>query len=347
MSPVFYMFTDRERGYRVIEAITGARMHPGWFRIGGLSMPTCRTAGTGWCANSWTGCRSGSTTTTAWCCATRFFAPAPSAIAAYDTATALDWGVTGPGLRATGCDWDVRKARPYGGFENFEFEVPTGTHGDCYDRTLVRVEEIRQSLRIIRQCLDHMPSGPIKADHPLTTPPPRERMLHDIETHDPSFRRRQLGAGGAGRRSHRPGRDGARADAVSRSSPTARPRAIARRIRTPSFPHLQMISAIAPGHDGGRPRRLSRQHRLRDVGRRPMTLSTANHQSDPRRRRAPRRRRRRRCWKRLKLVQAAEGWVSDAHLAEAAHDARRHHRRDRQPRHLLQPHLPLARSARP
>src|SRR3546814_10972243 len=89
---------------------------------------------------------------------------------------------TGGGLRATGLGYDLRKARPYCGYENFDFEVPTGTRGDAYDRLIVRVEEMRQSVRIIRQCLDNMPSGPYKADHPLPTPPPKERTLEDIDT---------------------------------------------------------------------------------------------------------------------------------------------------------------------
>src|SRR5690606_11841016 len=81
-------------------------------------------------------------------------------IAAYNTAEAIEWGVTGPGLRATGCNYDLRKARPYSGYENFDFEVPLGARGDIYDRTVVRAEEMRQSVRIIRQCLENMPSGP-------------------------------------------------------------------------------------------------------------------------------------------------------------------------------------------
>ena len=71
-------------------------------------------------------------------------------IGAYDTQEALEWGVTGPGLRATGLNWDLRKQRPYGGYDQIPFDVPTAVNGDTYDRCVVRVEEMRQSLRIIR-----------------------------------------------------------------------------------------------------------------------------------------------------------------------------------------------------
>ncbi|MFQ9621788.1 MAG: hypothetical protein ACLR17_05015 [Enterobacteriaceae bacterium] len=87
------------------------------------------------------------------------------------------------GLRATGIGFDVRKWRPYSGCENFDFEIPTGGGvSDCYTRVMLKVEELRQSLRILQQCLDNMPEGPFKADHPLTTPPPKERTLQHIET---------------------------------------------------------------------------------------------------------------------------------------------------------------------
>ena len=103
-------------------------------------------------------------------------------IGVYTQQEAIDWGITGPGLRATGCDWDVRKKRPYGGYDQFDFDVPVSHNGDCYDRAELRIEEMRQSLRIIRQCLDNMPGGPYKSDHRLTTPPPKERTMEDIET---------------------------------------------------------------------------------------------------------------------------------------------------------------------
>jgi NADH-quinone oxidoreductase subunit C/D len=95
---------------------------------------------------------------------------------------AIAWGGTGPFLRATGVDWDLRKKKPYGGYNHFEFDVPVGVHGDSYDRLVVHTEEIRQSLRIMEQCLKNMPSGDYKADHPLATPPRKERTMHDIET---------------------------------------------------------------------------------------------------------------------------------------------------------------------
>jgi NADH-quinone oxidoreductase subunit C/D len=100
----------------------------------------------------------------------------------FTTEEAIEWSVTGPMLRATGFDWDFRKKRPYSGYEQFEFDIPTGARGDCYDRAVVRVAEMRQSLRIIEQCLKNMPPGPYKSDHPLTTPPLKERTMHDIET---------------------------------------------------------------------------------------------------------------------------------------------------------------------
>ncbi len=181
MSPVFYMFADRERLFGIVEAITGGRMHPAWFRIGGVAQDLPR----------------------GWDTMVREFIDAMPArldhyqrmamdnsilrqrtveIGTYSAREALEWGITGPSLRATGVDFDLRRDRPYGGYDQFDFEVPLGSRGDCYDRAVVRVEEIRQSLRIIRQCLDNMPEGPYKSEHRLTTPPPKERTLHDIET---------------------------------------------------------------------------------------------------------------------------------------------------------------------
>jgi NADH-quinone oxidoreductase subunit C/D len=245
MSPVFYMFADRERLFGIVEAITGARMHPAWFRIGGVA----QDLPIGWDTMMRT-----------------FIDSMPARLDHYDkmvmqnkilqkrcidigvytTAEALDWGVTGPGLRATGLDWDIRKKRPYGGYDQFDFEVPTASNGDTFDRAVVRIEEMRQSLKIIRQCIDNMPEGPYKSDHRLTTPPPKERTMQDIETLIHHFLNVSWGpvipAGEAsvmieatkGQNSYHLISDGGTTSYRTR-------------IRTPSFPHLQQIPLITKG----------------------------------------------------------------------------------------------------
>jgi NADH-quinone oxidoreductase subunit D len=90
-------------------------------------------------------------------------------------------GVTGPVLRASGVKWDVRKAKPYAAYEEFDFEIPTGQNGDTYDRYLVRIAELRQSLRIITQAVDAIPEGPIMAKIPKVLKPPVGEIYHSIE----------------------------------------------------------------------------------------------------------------------------------------------------------------------
>ena len=181
MSPVFFTFNDRERAFGIIEAITGARMHPAWFRIGGLAADLPR----GWdkmirdfikylpprlIEYDRTIMRN------------RIFKARTQGVGAFTTDEAIEWGVTGPNLRACGFEWDFRKKQPYSGYDQFEFDIPTAKNGDCYDRAIVRVEEMRQSLRIIGQCVKHMPEGPYQSDHHLATPPVKDRTMHDIET---------------------------------------------------------------------------------------------------------------------------------------------------------------------
>jgi NADH-quinone oxidoreductase subunit C/D len=245
MSPVFYIFNDRERILDIVEAICGGRMHPSWFRIGGVAADLPK----GWDK-----------------LIRDFLKYFPPKLAEYDQALmrnvifrgrtigvgaytveqAMEWGVTGAGLRACGFDWDFRKKRPYSGYENFEFDVPIAHNGDCYDRALVRIGEMRESLRIIQQCVDNMPEGPFKADHPLTTPPVKEKTMHDIETLINHFLGVSWGpvmpAGEAfvGIEATK-GNNGyfLMSDGNTMSYRT--------RIRTPSFAHMQMLPAIAKG----------------------------------------------------------------------------------------------------
>jgi len=181
MSPVFYLFNDREKALGIIEAICGARMHPNWFRIGGVAQDL---------PNGWDRMFR------------EFIEYLPPRLDEYDRTIlhnqlfkartkgiggctvreAVDWGMVGPNLRACGLEWDARKKHPYACYDQLEFDIPTGTTGDCYDRAVIHVEEMRQSLRIIKQCVDNMPGGPCNADHPLAVPPPKARTMHDIET---------------------------------------------------------------------------------------------------------------------------------------------------------------------
>ena len=156
--------------------------------------------------------------------------------------------MTGPVLRACGFDWDFRKKRPYSGYDQFEFDIPTAQHGDCYDRAVVRVEEMRQSLRIIEQCVEaHAGRARTSRSHPLATPPLKERTMHDIETLITHFLSVSWGPvipAGRGARRHR-GDQG-----QQRLLPHQRrqhDRAYRVRIRTPSFAHMQMVPLLSRG----------------------------------------------------------------------------------------------------
>lgn len=94
---------------------------------------------------------------------------------------ALNWGFTGPMLRASGLPWDLRKSQPYEVYDQLDFDIPIGKHGDCYDRYLVRMAEMRECLKIVRQCLDKIPNGPVMMDDRKVAPPPRAEMKHSME----------------------------------------------------------------------------------------------------------------------------------------------------------------------
>jgi NADH-quinone oxidoreductase subunit C/D len=245
MSPVFFTFNDRERAFGIIEAITGARMHPAWFRIGGVAADLPK----GWDDMvkdfiKYLPPRLVEYDRTVM--QNRIFKARTKGIGSFTVAEAIDWGVTGPNLRACGFEWDFRKHQPYSGYDQFEFDIPTAQNGDCYDRAAVRIEEMRQSLRIIEQCVNHMPEGPYKSDHPLAAPPVKERTMHDIETLITHFLSvswgpvmpvgEALGAIEAAK-----GNNGYYL--VSDGSTVS----YRTRIRTPSFPHIQTVPFLSRG----------------------------------------------------------------------------------------------------
>lgn len=246
MTPVFLAFTDRQKIYDVIEFITGARMHPAWFRIGGVAhdLPN------GWdsllreCL-AWLPSRIAFYTKAS--LENSIFKKRACGIGSYNAIDALDWGITGAGLRATGVVFDIRKSRPYSGYENFDFEIPIGKGiSDCYTRVVLKIEEMYQSLYILEQCLENMPTGSFKADHPLTTPPIKAHVMRNIETLVTHFLQVSWGPVIPANESLQmvEATKGINSYYLISDGNTMSYRT---RIRTPSFPHLQQIPSVIRG----------------------------------------------------------------------------------------------------
>lgn len=207
MTVFLYCFREREDLFDAYEAVSGARMHATYYRPGGVArdlpdtMPQYK-------ASRWHNDREveklntnrqGSLLDFLWDFTERF----PGCVDEYETLltenriwkqrtvdigvvspeNALQWGFTGPMLRASGVAWDLRKKQPYAAYEHVDFDIPVGKTGDCYDRYLVRVAEMRQSNRIIRQCIQWLQNnpGPIRIDDQKVTPPNRVAMKSDME----------------------------------------------------------------------------------------------------------------------------------------------------------------------
>src|SRR5215470_15371250 len=180
ITPLLWAFEERERLLEFYERVSGARFHSAYFRPGGVhqDMPAGLAEDIhGFCETFPRRVDDLEELLTE----NRIFKQRTVDIGRIDAGSALDWGFTGPMLRASGVPWDLRKAQPYDAYESMDFDIPIGKNGDCWDRYLVRVEEMRQSLRIILQALDQMPGGPIKVDDQKVAPPKRGEMKHSME----------------------------------------------------------------------------------------------------------------------------------------------------------------------
>ncbi len=180
ITPSLWGFEEREKGMEFYDRVCGARLHANYFRPGGVArdMPVGLAEDMmDWCETFPVFLKD----LDALLSENTIFKQRTVDIGTVSKEDALDWGFSGPMLRGSGVAWDLRKSQPYDSYEEFDFDVPVGKTGDCYARYLVRMEEMRQSIRIMKQALENMPDGPIKVDDYKISPPPRAEMKSSME----------------------------------------------------------------------------------------------------------------------------------------------------------------------
>jgi NADH-quinone oxidoreductase subunit D len=246
VTPFLWAFEERELLMEFYERVSGARLHAAYYRPGGVhqDLPA------GILDDIW-----------AWSekfprvvsdiegllTENRIFKQRLVDIGIVSAEDAIAWGFTGPMLRASGVPWDLRKAQPYMVYDKMDFDIPVGKAGDCYDRYLVRVEEMRQSLKIIRQCIQSMPGGPATSVDRKVTPPPRgemkrsmEALIHHFKLYTEGF---HVPAGETYTAVEAPkGEFGVYLVSDGSNKPYRC------KIRAPGFPHLQAMEFCSKGH---------------------------------------------------------------------------------------------------
>jgi len=181
LTPFLWAFEEREKLMEFYERVSGARFHAAYIRPGGIAYDIPA----GLCHDIYLFCRQFASRIDEMeelLTKNRIFKQRLINIGTVDAETAINSGFTGVMLRGSGVSWDLRKSQPYEVYDQFDFDIPVGHNGDCYDRYLIRVEEMRQSVRIICQALDQLPEGAIKIDSNDITPPSRRDMKLSMET---------------------------------------------------------------------------------------------------------------------------------------------------------------------
>jgi NADH-quinone oxidoreductase subunit D len=246
ITPSLWSFEEREKLLEFYERVSGARMHAAYFRPGGVhqDMPA------GLAEDILEFCDTfpqvlddieGLLTEN------RIFKQRNVDIGVVSLEDAMDWGFTGVMVRGSGAAWDLRKAQPYDVYDRMEFDVPIGKHGDNYDRYVCRMDEMRQSLRIIRQCIAEMPDGPVASDDRKIVPPPRAEMKRSMEALIQHFKLYTEGF-------HVPAGETYTAVEAPKgefgvylvSDGTNKPYRC--KIRSPAFTHLQSLNFLSKGH---------------------------------------------------------------------------------------------------
>jgi NADH-quinone oxidoreductase subunit D len=246
-TPFLYAFQEREKIYQLHETLTGARITTSATRVGGMMADLPQ----GWTEQLRTFLRKFPDTLAEidhLLTRNQIHIGRTQGVGAITAADAINYGFTGPNLRASGVDYDVRKDRPYYDYETYDFEVPVGRHGDCYDRYLCRMEEMRQSVRILHQALDRLPGGPINVEDPTISLPSKTDCMSDMESMIHHFKLITEGI---------PAPEGDCYMAVEGSKGELGMYVVAEeggtkpvrwRVRPPSFVNLSVIPKLAEGH---------------------------------------------------------------------------------------------------
>lgn len=246
LTPMLWLFEEREKLMEFYERVSGARMHAAYIRPGGVhtDLPI------GLCDDIYTFCEqfpSRIDEMEEMLTGNRIWKQRLVDVGVVTAADALDWGFSGVMLRGSGVPWDLRKAQPYEIYPELDFEVPVGTQGDCYDRYVCRVEELRQSTRLVQQCLNLLEPGLVRVDDRKLSPPPRSEMKDDMESLIHHFKLYTEGY------SPPPGETYTACEAPKGefgvylvSDGTNRPYRC--HIRAPGFAHLQGLDFMAKGH---------------------------------------------------------------------------------------------------
>jgi NADH-quinone oxidoreductase subunit D len=180
LTPPLWGFEQRELLMEYYEGVSGSRMHAAYFRPGGVhqDLPDgMLDSMEAWIKQFYPFMKDIEKLLNE----NRIFRQRTVDIGVVNPQQALDWGFSGPMIRASGLPWDLRKSQPYDVYERMDFDIPVGRHGDCFDRYLVRMAEMRESLKIMTQCLEQMPAGPIKLPDQKITPPKRSELKRSME----------------------------------------------------------------------------------------------------------------------------------------------------------------------
>ncbi|AGJ98761.1 nadh-quinone oxidoreductase subunit D [Wolbachia endosymbiont of Drosophila simulans wNo] len=246
MTPLLWLFEEREKILEFYERASGARFHAAYIRPGGLAadIPEGLIEDIAKFIEQFPKYIDDVDDLLT---ENRIWKQRTVGISEISIKQALDWGFSGPMLRAAGLAWDLRKSQPYEIYDQLDFDIPIGQNGDCYDRYLVRMAEIRQSISLVKQCIKKMPEGPIKTEDRKISPPPRAEMKESMEAVIHHFKLYSEGY-------HVP--EGEAYVAVEApkgefgvyivSDGTNRPYRC--RIRAPGFAHLQALDFMAKGH---------------------------------------------------------------------------------------------------